>query len=120
LNRLRYLAMLQRQPTEQPARWWDLMKWVRNSTETKSAQQEGVRPERIPESILVGLAALDHNHLDYAALSLTAGSEQSVSSVVVTAQKTIQEHNSEFDGNWAKAGNYKQAFDRMVRGVKVS
>jgi hypothetical protein len=62
LNRVRYLAMLQRKPAQEPTLWQAILAWLfRRPLKQQAAAGNGSRVP-IPEDILVAMAAIEYCH----------------------------------------------------------
>jgi hypothetical protein len=66
LNRVRYLAMLQRGQDPEPSRWRQILAWLRGMFRRGEEKAE-VRetPVAIPEHALVALVAIEHSRPDW-------------------------------------------------------
>lgn len=116
LNRVRYLAMLQRKQGVEPARWESLLSWllrrpvgVRKPTEEGSAQLS-----TIPEDILVALAAIDHSHPEWLRDDSFFRAPQAAlrDQAMPDEVRTALLH--------AELAPYRESYFRMSRGVHMS
>jgi hypothetical protein len=112
LNRVRYLAMLQR-PQEETAR-----PIIATQTNGKPAENGKV----VPESLLVALSAVQQAYPEW--IAKNPSFTKNISERIPDDQETydlyrfMAEHNQEFN-NWAAADTFWPTFVEMSKGIRV-
>jgi hypothetical protein len=114
LNRVRYLAMLQRKQGMKPARWAAILaKLLRRPVGVpKPAEGATTAPVAIPEDVLVALAAVEHCHPEWLQQGDFFANPQSF------AGSLPEEVRSALGVTPISA--YREAYVRMSRGLHVS
>jgi photosystem II stability/assembly factor-like uncharacterized protein len=112
LNRVRYLAMLQRGHDPQPSRWRQLLAWLRSLVRRKEEKREtGKAPGGIPEPALVALVAIEHARPDWFESDSFFNDPRNVSN-------SIPGNILEIVLN-TPLKSYRDAYLQMSRGVRV-
>lgn len=113
LNRVRYLAMLQRKQGAEPARWEALLsKLLQRPVGVRKPTGEGTAQPSIPEDVLVALAAVEHCHPEWLQQSAFFANPQSF------AEGLPEEVQSALGAT--PISRYREAYVRMSRGLHVS
>ncbi|HEY0511798.1 MAG TPA: P-loop NTPase fold protein [Thermoanaerobaculia bacterium] len=116
LNRVRYLAMLQRKQGAEPARWESLLALLlrRPVGVEKPAAVDAVHPAPIPEHVLVALAAVEHCHPEWLQDAQFFANPQGFIAPVAFSQE-IRNTLSQ-----TPLAPYREAYVRMSSGLHVS
>jgi len=116
LNRVRYLAMLQRKQGAEPARWASFLSWLlrRPVGVPKLTEGGSALPAPIPEEVLVALAAIDHCHPEW----LRDGSFFRAPQDTLSDQEIPDEVRTAL--LHTELAPYRESYFRMSRGVHMS
>lgn len=101
LNRVRYLAMLQRSQSPEPTRWQQVLRWLRLGRAPEPAT-DGKAPA-IPERALVALAAIDYCRADW---------------LTFKVQDLPEDIRKNLEG--IPLDTYRDAYSRMSKGIYLS
>jgi hypothetical protein len=113
LNRVRYLAMLQRKQSAEPARWASLLsKLLRRPVGVQNPAEGATARQPIPEDVLVALAAVEHCHPEWLQQSAFFANPQTF------AGDLPQEVRSALGET--PISEYREEYVRMSRGLHVS
>jgi photosystem II stability/assembly factor-like uncharacterized protein len=117
LNRVRYLAMLQRRQSPEPTRWQRLLSWFRSLRGgAESATADTDPAPLIPEGALVALAAIEHCHPDWLGDDRLFRDSERLVAELPAAEKQLWSARLAA----SRLGKYRELYLQMARGVHVS
>jgi hypothetical protein len=116
LNRVRYLAMLQREQSAEPARWQAALAWLLRRPVGRAEQGAAGNGHHthIPEEVLVALAAIDHCHPEW-----LGNNEFFLAPQIVLAGQPLPD---EIRAALLRTplAPYREAYSRMSKGIHMS
>ncbi|HJU06383.1 MAG TPA: hypothetical protein VJ692_14650, partial [Nitrospiraceae bacterium] len=121
LNRVRYLAMLQRQPSETEKPWTAITAWMKKRAGFIEAVRLQKPTTEMAESILVALTAMHHSQVEERRPFMEAdhGVDAQALEETTLLQRVIDEHDKAFS-NWTDVDGCRDTFYGMLKGIRVS